>query len=57
MLSGQTFSEDLCRAAAEKVTDGLIGITDVRASGKYRIHLTQVLVRRALEAAFQRASG
>ena len=57
MLSGQTFSEDLCRAAAEKVTDGLIGITDVRASGKYRVHLTQVLVRRALEAAFQRASG
>ncbi len=57
LLSGQAFSEDLCRAAAEKVTDGLEGITDVRASGKYRVHLTQVLVRRALAAAFQRASG
>ncbi|MDP6085983.1 MAG: xanthine dehydrogenase family protein subunit M [Nitrospinota bacterium] len=57
LLSGRTFSEDLCRAAAEKVTDGLDGITDVRASGKYRVHLTRVLVRRALEAAFQRASG
>ena len=57
LLSGQTFSEDLCRATAEKVADGLDGITDVRASGKYRVHLTRVLVRRALEAAFQRASG
>ncbi|MFQ5913206.1 MAG: FAD binding domain-containing protein [Nitrospinota bacterium] len=57
LLAGQKFSEELCRAAADKVTQGLEGISDVRASGKFRVHLTQVLVRRALEAAYQRASN
>lgn len=57
LLAGQAFSEELCRAAAEKVTDGLEGISDVRASGKYRVHLTKVLVRRALEEAYRRASN
>ncbi|MFQ5694156.1 MAG: FAD binding domain-containing protein, partial [Nitrospinota bacterium] len=57
LLAGQPFSEDLCRAAAEKVADGLEGVSDVRASGKYRVHLTRVLVRRALEEAYRRASS
>lgn len=57
LLAGQLFSEELCRAAAEKVARGLEGISDVRASGKYRVHLTRVLVRRALEEAHRRASN
>lgn len=55
MVAGQTFSEELCRAAGEQVADGLEGITDVRASGTYRVHLTKILVGRALAEAFQRA--
>jgi carbon-monoxide dehydrogenase medium subunit len=55
MVVGQTLSEELCRAAGERVAEGLEGITDVRATGKYRVHLTQVLVGRALTEAYQRA--
>jgi carbon-monoxide dehydrogenase medium subunit len=57
LVTGQPFTEELCKEAAEKVTDGLEGISDVRASGKYRVHLTKVLVQRALKAAYERASN
>jgi carbon-monoxide dehydrogenase medium subunit len=43
-------------AAAEKVPEALSGaIGDTYASGEYRVHLAQVLARRAITAAFEAA--
>jgi CO/xanthine dehydrogenase FAD-binding subunit len=55
-LIGQTTSEALFAAAAEKADEGLEDtISDVHATAEYRRHLARVLTRRALAEAAERA--
>jgi carbon-monoxide dehydrogenase medium subunit len=55
-LTGQAPSEAAFAAAAAKVGDGLSKpISDLYASGEFRVHLATVLARRALAAAASRA--
>jgi carbon-monoxide dehydrogenase medium subunit len=55
-LEGQGYSEDLVRAAAATVAHQEIDPPgDIHASPKYRRHLAEVLTRRVLESAWQRA--
>ena len=56
MLVGQTPTPEGIHAAAEKAaSDEIDPGSDIHASAKYRRHLAQVLARRALEQAFERA--
>ena len=56
MLVGQAPTPEGIRAAAEKAaSDEIDPGSDIHASAKYRRHLAQVLARRALEQAFERA--
>jgi carbon-monoxide dehydrogenase medium subunit len=58
MLVGQTPTPEAIRAAAEKAaSDEIDPGSDIHASAEYRRHLTQVLARRALTQAFDRARG
>ncbi|HLY64160.1 MAG TPA: xanthine dehydrogenase family protein subunit M [Chloroflexota bacterium] len=50
-LRGQTWSAELARSASEHASEGLDPPADHNASAEYRLHLTRVLTRRALEAA------
>jgi len=50
-LRGQKWSADLVRAASQHASEGLDPPSDHNASAEYRLHLTRVLTRRALEAA------
>jgi len=55
-LIGQTTSEAVFASAAERADDGLEDtISDVHATAEYRRHLAQVLTRRALAEAAERA--
>jgi carbon-monoxide dehydrogenase medium subunit len=49
-LIGQQLSDDLLELAASQASREASPITDVRASKDYRLKMTEVLVRRALEA-------
>lgn len=56
MLSGQTPTPDLIRAAAEKAAaEDVDPSSDIHASAAYRRHLVNILTGRALDQAFQRA--
>jgi len=58
MLRGQTPTPEAIRAAAEKAADDEIDPgSDIHASAEYRRHLAQVLARRTLTQAFERARG
>jgi carbon-monoxide dehydrogenase medium subunit len=55
-LAGTAANEEAVAAAAERVPASLAeATTDTYASGEYRRHLAQVLAKRALAAAFDRA--
>jgi carbon-monoxide dehydrogenase medium subunit len=55
-LTGQTPGDAAFAAAAANVGDGIAKpISDLYASGEYRVHLASVLARRALAAAASRA--
>jgi len=52
LLLGSELSSDLIALAAKKAGQEASPITDVRASSDYRLKMTRVLVRRALEASW-----
>jgi CO/xanthine dehydrogenase FAD-binding subunit len=49
LLEGRRFTPELIRAAAQLAIQAIAPISDVRASADYRRHLTEVMVRQALE--------
>jgi CO/xanthine dehydrogenase FAD-binding subunit len=58
MLAGQELKEKAIRAAAEKAAaDEIDPGTDIHASAEYRRHLAEVLARRVLAQASERAGG
>ncbi len=58
LLKGQEITEDLITAAAEKAaTDEIDPGSDIHATDDFRRHLANVLTRRALLEAYQRAKG
>ena len=54
-LVGSAADEAAITLAAEKGAEGVDGISDVHASGEFRLHLTRVYTKRALELARSRA--
>jgi aerobic carbon-monoxide dehydrogenase medium subunit len=56
-LRGREPSDALLAEAAEQVTEGMGGRSDVHASEEYRRHASRVLTRRALATALARARG
>jgi carbon-monoxide dehydrogenase medium subunit len=58
MLVGEEVTPDLITAAAEKASaDEIDPGSDIHATADFRRHLANVLTRRALEEAYQRAKG
>jgi CO/xanthine dehydrogenase FAD-binding subunit len=58
MLIGEELTGDLITAVAEKASvDEIDPGSDIHATADFRRHLANVLTRRALEEAFQRAKG
>lgn len=58
MLIGEKFTPDLILAAAEKAAaDEIDPGSDIHATADFRRHLANVLTRRALHEAFERAGG
>ena len=54
-LASGAVDADSIRAAASVAADGIDPLSDVHASGEYRLHLTKVAAERAITAAFARA--
>lgn len=48
MLSGQPLTTELIDRAKEEIRSSIKPISDVRSSAKYRLHVSEVLVKRAL---------
>ena len=42
---------------AERATEGVEALSDIHASAEYRLHLTRVYSRRALQRAIERAQA
>jgi CO/xanthine dehydrogenase FAD-binding subunit len=57
MLVGESYREDLIRAAAESARGAVNPNSDLRASADYRRHLVAALTERALKAAWRRTNG
>jgi CO/xanthine dehydrogenase FAD-binding subunit len=56
-LVGQPWRGERLAELAELAAGGLDPLSDHHASGEFRVHLAKVLTRRALAAAYERASG
>jgi carbon-monoxide dehydrogenase medium subunit len=56
-LTGKGPDAAAIRAAAELVGNGVEPLSDLHASGEYRLTVTRGLARRAMEAAVERAGG
>lgn len=56
-LKGKKISTELIKTAAAQIGKDIAPITDVRSTEAYRARIMRVLVRDAIEAAFQRAQG
>jgi len=54
-LKGVNPSAAAIRSACDKAADGIIALDDIHASADYRLDLTRTFVRRAVEAAIERA--
>jgi carbon-monoxide dehydrogenase medium subunit len=56
-LAGKTLDAALVESVAGKVAGMIEPVSDVRGSAQYRKQISGVLVRRAIEEAFQMAKG
>jgi carbon-monoxide dehydrogenase medium subunit len=56
-LEGRAMEEATVAAAAERVSDGVEALSDLHASGDYRLALARVYTKRALLRALTRAQG
>ena len=56
-LAGEPLTEALTAEVVAMVSDEISPITDMRATAAYRTHLTEVMLKRGLEAANQRLAG
>jgi len=56
-LIGQPVSDEAIQKAAEAARDAASPISDMRGTAEYRKHLCEVLTRRALNTAVERAGG
>jgi carbon-monoxide dehydrogenase medium subunit len=54
-LKGRQPTDDAVRAASMEASNGIEALEDIHASADYRLHLTRVMTRRALESALSRA--
>lgn len=54
LLRGKKLEEDLLNQAVGRVAEGVVPLEDIHASADYRVHLTQVLTRRAIQQALER---
>ncbi|MBM4005157.1 MAG: xanthine dehydrogenase family protein subunit M [Planctomycetes bacterium] len=57
LLAGQPVSDALIAKAAQAAREIVKPISDMRGTAEYRVHVTGVLVQRALQAAIVRARG
>jgi CO/xanthine dehydrogenase FAD-binding subunit len=57
LLKGKPLSDDLLESAKALVPEEISPITDIRASKEYRMHMSQVMLVRALNAAAERLAG
>jgi len=53
-VSGRKLDEGVIEEAAENVVHDISPITDVRSEADYRIHVSKVLVKRAINRAIER---
>ena len=56
-LRGNQLDDELVDRVVAMVPDEISPITDMRATAEYRIHVTEVMVRRGLAAAVERLAG
>jgi carbon-monoxide dehydrogenase medium subunit len=56
-LKGQRLTPETIASAANLAADGIDPLEDIHASGEYRLQLTKVFAKRALERAAQRAGA
>jgi len=56
-LQGQAATAEAVAQAAERATEGVEALSDIHASAEYRLHLTRVYTRRALQQAIDRAQA
>lgn len=56
-LQGQAATADAVAQAAAHATDGVDAVGDIHASAEYRLHLTRVYAKRALQQAIARAQS
>ena len=56
-LTGRPIDEAAIAAAAEHASDGVDPLSDIHASGEYRLALARVYTKRALQRALTRAQG
>jgi carbon-monoxide dehydrogenase medium subunit len=52
-LTGKTLNAEAIEAAAAHAADGVDPLSDIHASGDYRLHLAHVYMRRAIAAALE----
>ncbi len=57
MMTGESFKKELAEKVAEKASEEIRPITDVRSTDWYRKEVSKVLVRDALHLAWKRAGG
>ncbi|MCP4148451.1 MAG: xanthine dehydrogenase family protein subunit M [bacterium] len=57
LLKGKELSDALIASAKALVPETITPITDIRASKEYRMHMSQVMLDRALKGATQRLTG
>jgi carbon-monoxide dehydrogenase medium subunit len=56
-LQGQAATAEAVTQAASRATDGVEAMGDIHASAEYRLHLTRVYTKRALQQAIARAQN